>query len=73
MEFLQLWQGIHQGGKNACALTTDKSVQKGQTDTGKSIAKLFQDRESKSLTITASPRVCQIFWVRRIKIDAPPL
>jgi len=47
-------------------------VQKGQMNARKSIAKLCQDRVSESFIVSALQKVCQIFWAKRLKINASP-
>jgi hypothetical protein len=42
-------------------------------NTGKLTAKFCQYRVSESFIIPASHKVCQMFWARRLKIDAPTL
>jgi hypothetical protein len=45
-------------------------VQEGQTDTWKLTAKLCQDKVRKSFIISASQKVYQIYWARKLKRDA---
>lgn len=60
------------GQENVLTLSTDRMLsRKGQT--GRLTAKFCQDRVSESCIIPASQKVCQIFWVRRLEIDAPAL
>ena len=43
-------------------------IKKKQIEAGKFLAKLCQDRISKSFIIPALEKVCQIFWTRRLKM-----
>ena len=60
-------------GQRKCpkSICRQNTVQKGQMNTRKAIAKLCQDWESESFIIPASQKVCQIVWDRRLKIDVP--
>lgn len=49
--------------------SSPEKMQFKKRDSGKSTAKLCQNRVSKCFIIPASKTVCQIFWTRRLKTD----
>lgn len=56
--------------KNALFSSADRYYTKW-TDAGWLTAKLCQDKVNYSFIIPASLTVCQMFWARKMKIDAP--
>lgn len=63
-----MWQA-----ETALVSTADRMLSKlDKQDTGRSAAKLCQDKVS-SPSYFLLHKVCQIFWGRRLKMDAPTL
>jgi hypothetical protein len=57
------------GQENALTLSTDRTLSRKD----KVLTKLCQDSVSSIFILLASQKVCEIFWTRRLKIDAPIL
>lgn len=73
MELLQLWQARHWAKEMPLLQLQTKCCPERTNDAGKSSAKLCQDRVRKSFIIPALQKVCQTYWARRLKRDAPTL